>query len=105
MIFAIDMDGVLVSSVEKADYKNVKPIQKTIDIVNQLYEDGHIIKIYTSRGQTTGINQRELTEKQLKEYGIKYHELVMDKTHYDIIIEDKCLDVSRFIKNYEDLIR
>lgn len=105
IIFAIDMDGVLVSSVEKSDYEKVKPIQKTIDIVNHLFRDGHIIKIFTSRGQTTGLDYEELTKKQLKEFGIEYHELIMGKPHFDLYVCDKSVFVSRFIKAYEDLIR
>ena len=104
MIFAVDMDGVLVTSVEKPDYTKVKPIQKMIAIINHLFEDGHIIKIYTSRGQTTGIDQRELTEKQLKEFGVKYHELVMGKTHYDILVDDRAMFSSDFIRMYKHLI-
>ena len=31
----------------------------------------------------------ELTDKQLKEWGCKYHELIMGKPHADYFIDDK----------------
>ena len=40
----------------------------------------------------SGINWRELTEKQLKEWGAKYHQLRLDKPSYDVFIDDKTLN-------------
>jgi len=90
--------------VERANYETVKPNQIMIDIVNQLFEDGHIIKIFTSRGQTTGIDQEDLTRKQLKDFGIKHHELVMGKTHFDLLVDDRAIFTSDFIRGYKHLI-
>ena len=44
---------------------------------------------WTARGSRKQIDWRELTEKQLKEWGAKYHELEVDKPFYDLFIEDK----------------
>jgi len=104
MIFAFDMDGTVCTSVERAEYNKAKPIQDMIDIINRLYDDSHIIKIYTARGQTTGIDQEEFTRKQLKEFGVKYHELVMGKTHFDLLIDDKCITPSDFKILHKHLI-
>lgn len=103
MIFAFDCDGTICTKVERADYTQAQPIQDMIDIINHLYDDGHIIKIYTARGQTTGISQEEFTRKQLKKFGVKYHELVMDKIYYDLLIDDKSITPSGF-KNLYDTI-
>jgi hypothetical protein len=54
--------------------------------VNALYEDpNNFIVIYTARSNS--IRDQTLTE--LKEKGIKYHALVMDKLRADIYIDDK----------------
>ena len=34
-------------------------------------------------------NLYELTSRQLKEWGVKYDQLVMGKLHYDLLIDDK----------------
>ena len=40
---------------------------------------------------------RPLTEQQLEEWGVKYHELLFGKPHADIFIDDKgCKDTDWF---------
>ena len=56
---------------------------------NKLYDEGNTIVYWTARGSRKQIDWRELTEKQLKEWGAKYHELEVDKPFYDLFIEDK----------------
>lgn len=104
MIFAFDCDGTLCTQIDEADYTQAQPIQNMIDIINRLYDIGHFIKIYTSRGQTTGIDQEEFTRKQLKEFGVKYHELVMGKTQYDLFVDDRAMFSSDFIRMYKHLV-
>ena len=85
-------------------------LKSRIDAVNSLYID-HYILIYTARGSTTGIDWRDLTTKQLKDWGVNYHELSFQKPHFDSLIDDKagnesCLDlvfaskVSSFLSLY-----
>lgn len=101
MIFAFDCDGTICTQVTGADYMQAQPIQDMIDMINHLYSDGHTIKIYTSRGQTTGIDQEEFTKEQLKKFGVKYHELVMGKAYYDLLIDDKSITPSGFKAMYQ----
>lgn len=105
-IIAFDLDDVLcqrdpnikVSGIEK--YDHCQPIQKNIDIVNSLYEDGHKIIIYTARGMTIFSgnvsdiysNLYDKTFNHLNKWGIKFHQLVMGKISYDVLIDDKCLN-------------
>jgi hypothetical protein len=79
---------------------------KTIDLVNSLYDDGYKIVIYTARGmsQFSG-NVVEIysklynkTEEQLKSWGLKYHQLVMGKIHYDLLVDDKVLNYNNINK-------
>ena len=111
---AFDLDDVLCHRDEKATgpqkYLTCKPIFEMISIVNKCYEEGMIIKIYTARGQCTFhgdvskiyANLFELTTKHLREWGVKYHQLIMGKPHYDLLIDDKAMD-SRDVKSLIDI--
>ena len=51
----------------------------------------------TARGSTTEIDWTELTAKQLHEWGVKYHELIMNKKpHADVYVDDKAINASSF---------
>ena len=103
-IIAFDLDDVLChrSSNEGGikKYYSCYPDKKMIEIVNKLYEQGATIKIYTARGMSVFSgdvnkiysNLYNLTLEQLNDWGIMYHELVMGKLHYDLLIDDKALN-------------
>ena len=105
--YCIDIDGVLVdrpNNVEhlgKDKYKHCYPIQKNIDIINKLYDLGHRIILFTARGMTTFngnipkvyLELFSLTAEQMRTFGVKHHQLYMGKPHYDLIIDDKALNV------------
>jgi len=71
---------------------------------NRLYDEGHTIFFYTARGLKSGRGEkhyRPITEQQLKEWGVKYHELwfkAHDATHY---IDDKALRPEEFFDEAE----
>ncbi len=94
MILAFDLDGTLCKTVGN-DYKNSTPIQYRINRVNELYKTCTII-IFTGRGSSSGINWTKLTKKQLKEWGVKHHRLIMGKPSYDFLIDDKAMNVETF---------
>lgn len=108
-IVAFDIDDVIcVRPKDKESdgllkYTYSIPIQKNIDIINQCYDSGYYIKLYTARGmsQFNGDlhkiydNLYVLTKKHLDEWGVKYHELIMGKIHYDLLIDDKALNIDR----------
>lgn len=107
-IIAVDLDETLCTGsrpyshlgIEK--YKHCVPIQENIDRINRLYEKGCRIVIYTSRGMGTlgGDLGRiyntlyEPTKADLVRWGIKFHELVFGKIYFDLLIDDKVLNVS-----------
>ena len=84
--------------------------EEMIEIANQCYDQGHQVVVYTARGMTifTGdvkkiySNMYELTKGQLDEWGVKYHQLIMGKAHYDILIDDKAIN-SEEIKSVDDI--
>ena len=88
MTFCFDIDGVLAETAG-SDYKNSKPIQVNINLVNLLFKHGHTIVLYTARGGNSGIDWREWTVDQMMMFGVKYHKLVMGKPAADFYIDDK----------------
>ncbi|MHA2055389.1 MAG: hypothetical protein ACW99F_17560 [Candidatus Hodarchaeales archaeon] len=96
MTYVIDIDGTICSNTG-GDYKNAKPILDRIKIVNKLYDEGNTIIFLTARGMGRSSNSaafaeksfRELTEKQLKDWGVKYNQLFLGKPAGDFYIDDK----------------
>ena len=113
-IIAFDLDDVLCSrnsdigDIDK--YSSCFPNQNMIKILNECYENGYRIIIYTARGMTVfkgNINDiysnlYELTTSQLKKWGIKYHQLIMGKAHFDLFIDDRAVNSSQ-IKEFSDI--
>tara|TARA_R110000772_G_scaffold17946_1_gene49811 strand:- start:53553 stop:53927 length:375 start_codon:yes stop_codon:yes gene_type:complete len=93
--YIIDIDGTICNTTE-AGYEFAKPLKDRIKKFNKIYDRGHYITYWTARGTTTGIDWRELTEKQLKEWGVKYHVLNLKKPEYDFWIDDKCVNPDEF---------
>ncbi len=89
MIIRVDIDECICYYDEKRIYDQAIPIKENIEKINKLYNEGHTIIYWSSRGIITGLDWFDLTEKQLKKWNCKYHELKLDKPFYDIIICDK----------------
>jgi len=97
MIIYVDIDNTICITHE-GQYDQSRPIQKNIDKVNGLFENGHYITYWTARGGNTGIDHTELTISQLKEWGCKYHKLVMnEKPSFDILLDDKAMNINSLI--------
>ena len=73
----------------KKEYTKAVPCYENIERINKMYEEGHQIIYWTARGSRSGIDWYKLTEKQLQEWGVKYHRLRCDKPYYDIFIDDR----------------
>lgn len=93
MIYCFDIDGTVCTNTE-GEYGKAEPLPDVIARVNQLFAEGHRILLYTARGATTGIDWRELTERQLREWNVSYHELFMGKPTADIYVDDKGISLS-----------
>ena len=96
-IYVIDLDGTI--ATQEKDYSKAKPFKDIIEKINKLYEEGHTIIIFTARGTKIKIDYSILTKKQLKLWGVKYHELIMGKPAGDYYIDDKNLSIKEFIKD------
>lgn len=90
----MDIDNTICKT-EGMDYKNAEPIHERIKYINELYDSGNCIVYWTSRGVGSGLDFRELTEQQLKDWKCRYDKLEMDKPIYDLFIDDKVKNASR----------
>lgn len=85
----LDIDGVLVEN--SSEYFNpkwgtTKGLSKNIDIVNDIYDSGKSYIILTTSRKS---EFSDITEKQLKENGVKYHKIIYDLPHAKrIVIND-----------------
>ncbi len=105
-----DIDGVICTTPKNRNYYKSKPKKKVISFINKLYEtQKYEIKVFTARGmgkfnsnkKLVKKNYLNLTKTQLKSWGLKYHQLIMYKTSYDLFVDDKAYG---FKKNwYNDI--
>ena len=80
-VYCFDIDGTICTNTE-GDYEQAVPFKEVIEKVNRLYDKGHRIIFFTGRGSTTGIDWSDLTKKQLKDWQVKYHSLILSE-HYN----------------------
>ena len=93
-----DLDGVICKT-KKKNYFKAKPIKKNIEKINELFNRGYKIIIFTARFMGRSDENRNLakkkgylkTLKQLDNWKIKFHKLHFGKPSYDLFIDDRNL--------------
>ena len=103
LTYVFDIDGTICSLTD-GEYHLAKPIKERIEYINKLHSSGHTIILNTARGMgRTGNSMlladrlfRDLTLKQLNEWGVKFHKLFMGKPSGDIYIDDKGIKDENF---------
>ena len=98
--FVIDIDGTICTNTE-GEYEKAKPYKERIKTINKLYDEGHKIIMLTARGYTTKINWEFFTRDQLKNWGLKFHELILNKPFGHFYIDDKGIKDSHFFMDSE----
>ncbi len=99
MTYVFDLDGTLCDTIGD-DYANARPVPHRIAEVNQLWVAGHRIVIDTARGSGSGIDWRELTERQLATWGVQYDLLrVGAKLPADVYVDDRAVSAAGFFKD------
>lgn len=104
-IFCFDLDNVICVT-KGLDYRKSKKNYKVINLINKLYDNGCIIKIFTARYmgrnkeniRLAKIQGFEFTKEQLRRWGIKYHKLYFGKPVFDVYVDDKNF---QFKKNWQ----
>ena len=109
-----DIDNVICKTNTKRDYSKSIPLKKNIEVINLAYKNGYNIILYTARymGRCNGniANVRKmikpLTLKQLKKWGVKYHEIHFGKPSFDLFIDDKSLFFKKdWIKSFKKKLK
>ena len=100
-VIIVDIDGTICEQIgdpgkssDAQGLENAKPFTKRIEYLNLLYDEGHYIHYWSSRGCWTGVDLLERTKKQLNSWGVKYNDVAIFKPFYDVWIDDKAVRVA-----------
>ena len=102
MIIYVDIDETICETQPDRDYSKSLPMKDRIAKINKLYDEGNTIVYWTARGTGTGMDWREVTEIQFRQWGVKYHELKLGKPVFDLFIDDRVIDSEEFFKETND---
>ena len=91
--WCFDLDNTLVYT-NGSDYENSTPIPEAIEKVRKYKRRGDHIIIMTARGSGSKKDQRELTAKQLEEFGIPFDQLIvgLKPGGVDFFVDDKAIN-------------
>lgn len=103
--YLIDIDGTITDDVPNEEPDRMStclPYSGSVEIINEWYDDGHIITFFTSRTE----EHRKVTEEWFKKHGFKYHNLLMNKPrggnyHW---IDNHLVKATRYNGKFTDLI-
>ena len=109
-IICFDIDNVICKTNATNDYSKSVPIKKNIKVINEAYNKGFNIILYTARymgrynGNVSKVKKhiKPFTLKQLKKWGVKYHKIYFGKPSFDLFIDDKSLF---FTKDWPKLLK
>jgi len=103
MIYVFDIDGTICSNTW-GEYENAEPFLDRIGKNNLLYDSGDTVIYCTARGMGRTHNNivesykllYDFTQRQLAEWGVKYHDLFLGKPNGDIYVDDKGENIKDF---------
>lgn len=104
--YLIDIDGTVTEDVPNEEPERMltcEPYPDALEVLNNWYEEGHMITFFTSRTE----EHRAYTEKWLKMHNFKYHGLLMGKPrggnyHW---IDNHLVKATRFRGKFTELIK
>lgn len=104
--YLIDIDGTICDDIPNEEPERMVdplPYSDAVEIINQWYDEGHIITFFTSRTEA----HREVTETWLNKCGFKYHGMLMGKPrggnyHW---IDNHIVRATRFKGKFTNLIK
>jgi len=79
-----DLDGTICSEERTFCKQYAAPYQEMIAFINEMYNRGHHIIIYTGRNSL----EWQATSDWLEQNNVKYHQLIMNKPFFDYYICD-----------------
>jgi energy-coupling factor transporter ATP-binding protein EcfA2 len=86
----VDFDDTLTTGEGEVWWKDAldeTPRWEMIELVNNLYKQGHTIIIYTARREEV----REETQYYLNKWDVMHHALKMEKPGYRLLIDDRAV--------------
>jgi len=83
----IDIDDTIAFAKNWWEYDKAKPIPGAKELLLKLMTEGHEVILWTARFE----EDREVTEKWLRENGIPYHKLVLGKPQGDLYIGNNAI--------------
>ena len=103
--WCFDLDNTLVYT-NGSDYENSTPIPEAIEKVRKYKRRGDHIIIMTARGSGSKKDQRELTAKQLDEFGIPFDQLIvgLKPGGVDYFVDDKAINALDWLEDEEKAI-
>ena len=103
--WCFDLDNTLVYT-NGSDYENSTPIPEAIEKVRKYKRRGDHIIIMTARGSGSKKDQRELTAKQLEEFGIPFDQLIvgLKPGGVDYFVDDKAINALDWLEDEEKAI-
>lgn len=104
--YLIDIDGTITEDVpneEPERMETCEPFPDALEIINQWFEEGHVITFFTSRTE----EHRDVTEGWLERKGFKYHGLLMNKPrggnyHW---IDNHIVRATKFNGKFTEMVR
>lgn len=91
MLIFIDIDNTI-TKTDGMNYSDAQPNYENIAKVNEMFNMGHTIVMWTARGTLSNRNYFKLTYNQLIDWGVNFHELRMGKPAFDLLIDDKAIN-------------
>jgi uncharacterized HAD superfamily protein len=78
-IFVIDIDGTICENVRNEEgsrrMAEAKPFLDSIRRINQLYDEGHYVCLFTARTN----EHAKVTEEWLKRHNVNHHQIIYNK--------------------------
>ena len=95
----VDIDETISTYPDKRIYELAIPLEKNIEKINKLYDEGWHVTYWTARGSVSMVDSYDFTKKQLKDWGCKFNDLIVGyregpfcwptKPHFDMVVDDK----------------
>jgi len=91
MIIFVDFDGTLYEGHHKDFDLWMKPNERVVSVIRQLYEEDNEIVMYSCRSNPNICDQKdeELMIKWLIKNGIPFDRIEKDKPYFDMLIDDR----------------
>lgn len=102
-ILTFDIDNTICTTIGGIanNYTDCIPNEKIIKYINEKYNEGYIINLYTARGTKSHKDFSDITLLQLQVWNVMYDNLYFGKPDSNLYIDDKAINVECLCPNIE----